>query len=124
VTREDVERHRHADLGQARGEFPALCVSSPTIRRLALETRDQHTDAVAAALTETCPAIHPAVARAHAAALVSVFQMIVDRIGRSVLDGTPPDAVADELAPAVEVVFDDLDRYFQSAHGPRSRRSS
>ncbi|MFL6124162.1 TetR/AcrR family transcriptional regulator [Actinophytocola sp.] len=116
VAREDVERHRHTDLDHARGEHPALCASSATVRRFTLEIRDQHTDAVAAAITETCATVHPAVARAHAAALISVFQLIVDRIGRGVLEGTPPDVVADELAPAVEAVFDDLDRHFHHAH--------
>ena len=52
-------------------------------------------------------------ARAHAAALVAVFQMIGDRIGRGVLDATPAAAVADELAPEVDVVLDDLDRHFR-----------
>jgi AcrR family transcriptional regulator len=117
VAREDIERHRRADLDQARGELPALCASSPTIRQLTLLARDDQAKGVAAAITATCPAIHPAVARAHAAALISVFQLIVDRIGHSVLDGTPPDVVADELAPAVEVAFDDLDHHFQHARG-------
>jgi AcrR family transcriptional regulator len=119
MAREDVERHRRIDLDEARGLFPALCASSPTIRRHALEMRDQDTESIAVAITETCSGLHPAVARAHAAALVSVFQMIVDYTGRSVLDSTSPAAAADELAPVVEIVFDDLDRHFQSAHGPR-----
>jgi AcrR family transcriptional regulator len=113
VAREDLERHRRADLDLARGEFLALCASSPTIRRFALEARDQDIDAVTTAITGTCPGVHPAVARVHAAALMAVFQMIVDRLGRSVLDGAPPGAVADELAPVVEVVFDHLDRHFR-----------
>jgi AcrR family transcriptional regulator len=111
---EHIERHRGADLELARGALPALCVSSPTIRRLTLEAYDQHAEVIAAAITETCPAVHPAIARAHAAALVSVFQLLFERIGRSVVDGTSPAAVADELTPAVEAVFDDLDRHFQS----------
>ena len=74
---------------------------------------DQQADAVAAAIVETCPTIHPAVARAHAAALVSVFQLIVDRTGHGVLDGTPPDVVADDLAPMTDAVLDDLDRHFR-----------
>jgi AcrR family transcriptional regulator len=118
IAREDVERHRRIDLDEARGLFPALCVSSPAIRRHALEMRDQDTEAVTAAITGTCPGIHPAIARAHAAALVSVFQMIVDHTGRSVLDGTPPPSEADALVPVVEIVFDDLDHHFLSTHGP------
>jgi AcrR family transcriptional regulator len=113
VAREDIERHRHTGPDEARGEFPALSVSSPTMRRLALEIRDQQAEAVAAAIVATDPALHPAVARAHAAALISVFQLIFDRIGRSVLAGSAPGAVADELAPAVEAVLDHLDHHFQ-----------
>ncbi|WP_328610041.1 TetR/AcrR family transcriptional regulator [Amycolatopsis sp. NBC_00345] len=113
---EHLDRHRGADLDLVRGSLPVLCVGSPTIRRLTLEAYDQHAEVIAAAITETCPAVHPAVARAHAAALVSVFQLVFERIGRAVVDGTPLDAVADELAPAVEAVFDDLDRHFQSFH--------
>ncbi|SEO80594.1 TetR/AcrR family transcriptional regulator [Amycolatopsis saalfeldensis] len=115
---EHIERHRGADLGLARGALPALCVSSPTIRRLTLEAYDQHAEVIAAAITETCPDVHPAIARAHAAALVSVFQLLFERIGHSVVDGTSPAAVADELTPAVEAVFDDLDRHFRSFHAP------
>jgi AcrR family transcriptional regulator len=111
IARADVERHRHIDLALARGLQPALCAASPAIRAVTLTMRDQHVDAVADAICATS-AVPPVVARAHAAALVSVFQMIVDRIGRSVLDGTPPDTVADELGPAVELVLDDLDRHF------------
>jgi AcrR family transcriptional regulator len=117
---EHIERHRGTDLELARGSLPALCVSSPTIRRLTLEAYDQHAEVIAAAITETCPAVHPAIARAHAAALVSVFQLLFERIGRSVVDGTSPAAVADELTPAVEAVFDDLDRHFQSFPTPAS----
>jgi AcrR family transcriptional regulator len=108
----DIERHRGSVIEESRGEFPALCASSGAIRRGALELFDQQADAVAAAIVTTCPTIHSAVARAHAAALVSVFQLIADRTGRSVLDGTPPDVVADELIPMVEAVLDDLDRHF------------
>ncbi|MBW4716096.1 TetR/AcrR family transcriptional regulator [Saccharothrix obliqua] len=116
VAREDVERIRQVGADEARGAFPALCAGSPTIRRAALEMRDRDTDAVATAIAETCPAVHPAVARAHAAALVSVFQLIVDRSGQGVLDGTSPEVVADELAAVVEIVFDDADRHFRHAH--------
>lgn len=111
----DIERHRGAVPAEARGEFPALSASSPAIRRGALELFDQQAEVAAEAITKTDPAIHPAVARAHAAALVSVFQLIVERTGRGILAGTPPDAVADELVPMVEAALDDLDRHFRSA---------
>ena len=118
----DVERHRRAVNATARGELPALCASSAAIRRVALEMFDQQADAVAAAIVTTCPPIRPAVARAHAAALVSVFQLIVDRTGRGVLDGTPPDTVADDLVPAVDAALDDLDGHFHRTTLRRARR--
>ncbi len=118
VAREDIERHRHVDLDQARGEFSALCISSPNIRRFALEVRDRQVETIAAAITATCPTIHPAIVHAHASALISVFQMISDHLGRSVLAGTSPVAVADELLPAVEAVFSDLDSHFRTLVPP------
>ena len=116
AARADVERHRHGDPTEARGQYPALCVDSAGIRRFALEAREHQAEAVAGALVETCPGLHPAVARAQAGAFVAVFQMVTDRIGRGVLDGTPPTTVADELAPVVEVVFADLDARFPEVH--------
>lgn len=121
VAREDIERHRHSDLDQARGEFSALCISSPNIRRFALEVRDQQVETIAAAITATCPTIHPAIVHAHASALISVFQMISDHLGRSVLAGTSPVAVADELLPAVEAVLSDLDSHFRTLVPPAGR---
>ena len=112
LAREDVERHRRTKPAQLKGELPAVSASSPTIRRYALEMRDLHAAAVAAAIVETTPGIHPAVARIHATALMAAFQLIVDHLGRGVLAGTSPEAVADELAPVVEAVFDELDRNF------------
>lgn len=106
------ERMRQANPALLLGELPVIAAGSPVIRRLLLENRDQTAEEMAAAIVDTCPAVHPAVARAHAAALVSVFQMIVDLIGRRTLDGATPQTVADELAPAVDAVLDDLDRHF------------
>lgn len=115
----DVERYRHADIEELRGQFPALCAGSAAIRRGALEMYDDQAQAVAAAITETCPDVHPAVARVHASALVAVFQMITERTGRSIVDDTPAGPVADELAATVDIALDDLDDHQQrwSSHG-------
>ena len=114
LAQEDIERYRHSDLKIMLGEFPAVCSSSPSIRRFALEVRDQQTQTVARAITQTCPTIHPAIAHTHAAALVSIFQMITDRIGQEVLASTPPTVIAADLTRAVEVAFNDLDSHFHS----------
>ncbi len=109
------EYHRHAAPEQLRGLLPVLCAGSPVIRRLLLESRDHTAEEMSAAIVSTTPDIHPAVARAHASALVSVFQMIVDHIGYRTLAGAPPTTVADELAPAVDAVLDDLARHFDTS---------
>jgi len=107
---EDIERFRNGDRTLARGEFPAQCLSSGPLRRFALELREQQTDAVSAAIRKTEPRIPAIVARAHAAALISVIQTITDQIGTHVINGTPTDAAVDEMTLAARRAFDDLDR--------------
>jgi 2-polyprenyl-6-methoxyphenol hydroxylase-like FAD-dependent oxidoreductase len=68
IAEADLARHRCVAPEQTRGELPAICASSPTIRRYVLELRDNHAEAVAEAIVETTPGVHPAVARVHAAA--------------------------------------------------------
>ncbi|WP_285654951.1 TetR/AcrR family transcriptional regulator [Actinomycetospora sp. NBRC 106375] len=114
IARRALGVHRRSELDHARGELPALAAGSPAIRRAVLETFDRQVEAVAEAITGSDPTVHPAVARARAAGLLWIFQHIADRVGRGVLDGRPPAVVADELAPEVEAVFDDLDRPFRS----------
>jgi AcrR family transcriptional regulator len=102
LVEQDIDRYRHADPELARGEFPAQCVASSVLRRFALEFREQQIDAVAAAI----------VATAHAAALISIVQTITDRIGASILAGTPSEALAAEMARDAAGAFDDLNRAF------------
>ena len=113
LVEEDVERYRIAELRIARGEFPALCVQSPVLRRFALEFRADQIETVSAAILETDPALGPLVAGAHAAALVWIVQVITDRIGTSVLGGEVSDAVADAMQRDADAAFDDLDRHYE-----------
>jgi AcrR family transcriptional regulator len=129
LAQEDIERFRHAELDQARGEFPALGIASSSIRRFELELRDSQVELVAAAITATCPTLHPAIVYTHASALISVFQMITDHIGRCVLSDTSIVTVADELTLAAETVFNDLDSHFHtliypSDHNPQKQSGS
>ncbi|GAB2571715.1 TetR family transcriptional regulator [Paractinoplanes abujensis] len=110
----DIDRYRHADPRLARGEFPAQCVESPVLRRFALEFRERQVDTVAASILSTCPALEPIVARAHAAALISVVQTITDQIGASLLNSGPTDALAADMTQAAATAFDDLDRTFRT----------
>ncbi len=110
----DIDRYRHADPRLARGEFPAQCVASPVLRRFALEFREQQTETVAAAITQTATAIEPLVAHAHAAALIAVVQALTDRIGRDLLAGPPTEERVAELHRAATTALDDLDRAYRT----------
>jgi AcrR family transcriptional regulator len=112
IAEADLARHRRVTPEQTRGELPAISTSSPTIRRYVLEMRDNHADAVAEAIVETTPGVHPAVARVHGAAIMKALQLMTDLLGQAVLAGVPNDVVADELTPVVAAMFDDLDRPF------------
>jgi AcrR family transcriptional regulator len=109
---EDIDRYSHEDPRLARGEFPALCRKSGVLRRFALEMREQQVDTISAAILETSPSIPAIVARAHAAALVSVIQSITDAIGAHILDASHPGAAAAAMLRAAHLAFDDLDRTF------------
>jgi AcrR family transcriptional regulator len=111
---EDIDRYRQEDPRLARGEFPAQCLTSGVLRRFALEVREQQANTIAAAIQETSPAIPAIVARAHAAALVSVIQTITDQIGARILAADFSDTAAADLMRAAALALDDLDRTFHS----------
>ncbi len=99
----------------ARGEFPALCLQSGTLRRFALELREEQAQHLTVALLETDPAIHTVVAQAHAAALVSVVQSITDAVGRAVIDASPLQKTAARMRDDAAAALDHLDQVFRSA---------
>lgn len=109
-----ADHHRTSPVAELRGQLPVICAGSTVIRRLVLESRDRTAEEMAGAIVDTTPGVHPAVARAHATALVSVFQMVVDHIGRRTLDGVSPGQVADQLGPAIDAAMDDLSRHFET----------
>jgi AcrR family transcriptional regulator len=110
----DVDRYAAADLALARGEFPAQCLESGVLRRFALETRDDQAVAIADAIAETDPDLHPLVVRAHAAALVAVIQAITDRIGAAVLRGADRAASIAGMRADADAALDDLSAHFQA----------
>jgi AcrR family transcriptional regulator len=112
LVHEDIERFQHEDPELVRGEFPAQCLLSPVLRRFALELRDQQADTIAASIADTDPGVPAIVARAHAAALVSVIQTITDAIGTAVLADDRSTASTAEMARNAAVALDDLDRTF------------
>jgi AcrR family transcriptional regulator len=108
VAFEDVARARTDDLAEQRGQFFALCVGSPVVRRFGLGVRDEQA-AVRAALAVTDPSLHPGLAHVHAAALVAVLQFVGDAIGAAALRGERPE---DTLEDAARIAFADLDTHF------------
>lgn len=113
----DIQRFFDDDPVLARGQFPALCLGSPVLRRFALESREQQTNTIADAITQTSPTIPAIVAKAHAAALISVIQTITDSVGASVLSGAAPAAAANDMQHAADVAFDELERQFHAIAG-------
>jgi AcrR family transcriptional regulator len=96
----------------ALGEFPALCLQSGTLRRFALELREQQTERLAAALRETDPHISGIIARAHAAALISVVQTITDATGQAIIDHVAPDEVVSRMKKEAADALDHLAQVF------------
>lgn len=118
LVHEDVDRLRTEDRALARGEFAALCLGSPVLRRYALEFRERQTATVAAAVVDTTGGVDPLVAHAHAAALVAVVQWVTDQVGRAVLDDLPFDPVGDTTRRSADLALDDLDRHFRTLGAP------
>ncbi|MGG7508498.1 TetR/AcrR family transcriptional regulator [Plantibacter sp. YIM 135249] len=111
---DDIARYRQADPTIARGEFPAQCLESPTLRRFALETRELQVLAITEAILTSIPELHPLSVKAHAAALISVIQTITDLIGESMLANGPTDGAAAAMSRDADIAFDELDRAFTS----------
>jgi AcrR family transcriptional regulator len=118
LVHEDVDRLRTEPPALARGEFAALCLRSPVLRRYALEFRERQTETVAAAVVETAPGVDPLVAHAHAAALVAVVQWVTDQVGALVLRSDGDAGAADRVRRSADIALDDLGRHFRSLAGP------
>ena len=114
----DVERFRRADAAHARGEFPALTIESPQLRRAALELRARQVATVADAIADTTPGVNPLVVTSHAAALVWTIHELTNRIGAAVLAGDVSAATADLMVTDVDAALDDLDQHFLRLAGP------
>ncbi|MDL5157607.1 TetR/AcrR family transcriptional regulator [Actinomycetospora termitidis] len=109
VALEDIARARADDLVEQRGQFFALCASSPVVRRFGLAVRDEQTTTIRTALVGTDPTLHPGLAHVHAASLVAVLELVGDSIGAAVVQGMRPD---DELEDTVRLAFTDLDAHY------------
>ena len=111
---EDIDHFAARDVFFARGEFPAQSVESDSLRRYALQFRFDQAEAIAGAIGETDPEIHPLVARAHAGGLIIVIQAVTDRIGAAILSGEHLAAVAQKLHEDADVTLADAAEAFRA----------
>jgi len=108
----------------ARGEFPALCLQSGTLRRFALELREEQAQHLTVALLETDGATHTTVAQSHAAALISVVQSITDATGRAVIDASPRQETAARMRDDAGAALLHLDQVFRAILATHSQMPS
>jgi AcrR family transcriptional regulator len=110
----DIDHFAARDAVFSRGEFPAQSMASSSLRRYAMQFRNDQADAIAAAIQQTDPGIPSLVARAHASALTTVMQAVTDRIGAAILSGENLAEVARELHVDADVALKDASEAFQS----------
>jgi AcrR family transcriptional regulator len=115
LVHEDIDRLLEEDVDLARGEFPAQCLKSGTLRRYALEFRQAQAEAIAGAL----PELPPLVSRAHAGSLVAIVHAITDRIGAAVLSGADRETAAAEMRADADVALADAAESFRATAARR-----
>lgn len=96
---------------QWRGELGYLAAISPAVHRLALELVERQADAVAVAIRDSTQ-VPPEIAGLQAAAISSVFLLLIRQAGTLTVAGRSQRRTVKELLPAVERAIDELDRWF------------
>jgi AcrR family transcriptional regulator len=110
-----VRRGAHAFLdnldarpaGQHRkGSLPCLVQVSPTLRRAWLEAVDRYAESIARALVESGRTLAAPEAKVLGVAIVGVFAVIVDGIGRGMNEGSSNRTVIKVLRPQIDAAID------------------
>jgi len=91
----------------SRGGLPCLINSSPTLRRAWLEAVDRYADSLARVLLEDS-GVSAAVARVLAGAILAVFVVIIDEVGRATRTGVSPRSVIQPLRAQIDDALDRL----------------
>ena len=99
---------------QWRGELGYLAAISPAVHRLALELLERQADAVAVAIRDSTQVVTE-VAGLQAAAISSVFLMLIRDAGTLTVAGRSQRRIVKELLPAVERAIHELDQWFASS---------
>jgi len=110
----DIDHFVHEDPLLARGEYPAQSVVSDVLRRYALQFRHRQADVIAEAIRGTDPELNVLVARAHAAALVTVIQSVTDRIGAAIAGGEDLAAITRALHADADATLSDASENFRA----------
>ena len=102
-----------------RGGMPWLVASAPGLRRWQLEMTARHAEALAALIAQEEDAIgtDPA-ARVIAYALLAPYQVLIEELGRRLVEGQSPRQVARALRPVIQAACDRLGRGLDEHHRP------
>jgi AcrR family transcriptional regulator len=119
---QSVEHIRSIPRNQWRGELGYLAAMSPAVHRLALEMSERQADAIADAISDTTE-VAPEVAKLQGMALAGLFQVIVSEAGTRTHKGQSQARMANELRPIIEVMVDELDRWFQASESSSGSRA-
>jgi AcrR family transcriptional regulator len=104
-----VDGVRQISEARSHGELGYLATVSPTVHRVFLEMSERQADAVAIAIEETS-ATDRLSARLAGITIAGIFQIIVRETGERARAGRTPNQIADELAPQIAGLLDDLER--------------
>lgn len=103
------ELERRPASAQRAGSMPCLIQVSPTLRRAWLEALDRFAGSLAFALTEgSAGALSPAAARVLAAAILAVFALIIDEVGRAMVSGGSVRSAIKKLRAQVDDALEHL----------------
>lgn len=91
----------------SKGSLPCLINVSPTLRRAWLEAGDRYADSIARALIESSKrTLSAPTAKVLGVAIVAVFAVIVDKIGRGMKEGAKHRTVIQVLRPQIDDAVD------------------
>lgn len=108
IVHELIDEVRGMTAEEVRGGLGHVAAVSPTARRLSLAMTDRHADAIADAIRRTTPAVDPARAKLHGVATAWIIQTVTDEVGRQVVLGRTPAAIARAVRRVIDPVIDDI----------------
>jgi AcrR family transcriptional regulator len=100
------ELQRRPEVPEMRGGLPYLIQVSPTLRRAWLDATDRHASSLASVLVkDSAGTVSAEVAKVMAAAILAVFVVMIDEIGRAVNAGATRRSAIQRLRPEVDAAI-------------------